>query len=77
MLGQGVVPGEIAHALKRKETTIRTHLPRIWKKAYRKDDSYNLPELKCLALRCLEAGWDSSMRLNKEILKHLPESNTH
>ena len=79
MLGQGLVPGEIAHALKRKETTIRTHLPRIWEKASgkKKKDGYNLPELKCLALRCLEAGWDSSMKLNQEILKHLPEPNTH
>lgn len=72
LLGQGLVPGEIAGSLEMGESTVRTHLTRIWKRAHGSEKRYNLAELKCLALRCFEAGWDSSMRLNKEILKHAP-----
>lgn len=72
LLGQGRVPTEIALDMNIDESTVRTHLNRIWHKAFRRELGYNLPELKCLALRCLEAGWDSSMKLNEEILMHLP-----
>ena len=70
LLGQGRMPTEIAGALKITESTVRTHLTRIWKKAFKRELGYNLAELKCLSLRCLEAGWDSSMKLNEEILKN-------
>jgi len=74
LLGQGRVTGEIAAALHRKESTIRSHLKRIWKKAYGSSLGYNLPKLTCLALRCLEAGWDSGMKLaNRQILKRFPQ----
>lgn len=75
MLGQGRVTGEIAAELRIQESTIRTHLTRIWDKAYGSSLGYNLPKLTCLALRCLEAGWDSSMKLaNRQMLKQLPAS---
>lgn len=75
LLGQGRQPGEIGLALKMQESTVRTHARRIWIKTHGGEEGYNLAELRCLALRCLEAGWDSTMKLNEEILQNLPQES--
>lgn len=75
LLGQGRVAGEIAAILQSNESTIRTHLTRIWAKAYGTSLGYNLPKLTRLALRCLDAGWNSSLKLaNRKVLNQLPDS---
>lgn len=71
-LGQGLEPKEIAAKVHSKESTVRTHLKRIYLKAFKSDLGFDLKKLMTLALRCHEAGWNSEMRLeNKTILREL------
>ena len=49
------------------ESTVIVHLRRIWEKAGNSAKAYSISEVRRLAIRCLEAGWDTTMKLNQEI----------
>ena len=49
------------------ESTVSAHLHRIWEKAGNPAKAYSISEVRRLAIRCLEAGWDTTMKLNQEI----------
>jgi len=68
LLGQGYTSKEIAASVKIKPSTVTVHFNRIWKRAGQKK-SFSLADLKCLAVQCLEAGWDTSLKVDKEVLK--------
>ena len=64
LLGRGRSVGEIAaHMDNINESTVRTYLRRIWSST-NIQDNFNLSTLTELAIRCAEAGWDPTMRLN-------------
>ena len=68
LLGQGNTPKEIAAVAGVTTTTVNTHLDRIWKKTPLQARPFSAAELKCLAVRCHEAGWDSTMKISNKIL---------
>ena len=69
LLGQGNTPKEIAAATGMTLSSVSTHLNRIWRKTPLQRRPFSAAELKCLALRCQEAGWDSTMKINSKLLK--------
>ena len=68
LLGQGGTPKEIAAAAGVTISSVSTHLDRIWKKTPLQARPFSAAELKCLAVRCQEAGWDPTMQISKKIL---------
>lgn len=66
LLAQGLNARKIAVRLNVTEGTVKEHCRRIWRKAGRLD-KFSMADFKCLALRCAEAGWDSSMKLNTRL----------
>ena len=69
LLGQGNTPKEIAAAAGITLSSVNSHLDRIWKKTPLQSQPFSAAELKCLAVRCQEAGWDSTMKINSRLLK--------
>jgi PAS domain S-box-containing protein len=69
LLGQGLTPKEIATTTGMPLSTVTTHLNRIWPKTPFQDRPFSSAKLKCLALRCHEAGWDPTMKVNSRLLK--------
>lgn len=69
LLGQGNTQKEIAAAAGVALSSVNTHLDRIWRKTPLRDRPFSATELKCLALRCQEAGWDSTLKINSRLLK--------
>ena len=75
LLGQGMTIKEVAGALRKQDgskgvsvSTVTTMLrDRIWIKAKQTPESYTTPGIEHLAVRCAEAGWDPTMKLNDEI----------
>ena len=72
--------GHYAHGARRiaeiigiRERTVNEYMARIWSKAGngydREKNPCSVPELRLLATRCKEAGWDPTMKLNQEMLK--------
>jgi len=51
-----------------RESTVNVHLPRIWKKAGKDPKKYSIHKLRRLAILCLEAGWDTTLKINQEML---------
>jgi PAS domain S-box-containing protein len=49
------------------ESTVIAHLRRIWEKAGNPAKTYSISEVARLAIRCLEAGWVTTMKRNQEI----------
>ncbi|MEN9677409.1 MAG: hypothetical protein RIS76_3305 [Verrucomicrobiota bacterium] len=76
LLGQGNTPKEIAAATGMTLSSVNSHLNRIWKKTPLQVRRFSTAELKCLALRCQEAGWDSTLKVSDKILKNLSETPT-
>jgi len=69
LLGQGYTPKEIAVTAEMSLSSVTTHLNRIWTKTPLQAQPFSAAELKCLALRCQEAGWDSTMKINSQLLR--------
>ena len=72
MLGQGENPKEIAANMATVRTTVDEYFKRIWNKTDHREKPFSLAVLKRLAVRCLEAGWDSTMKLNEKLLQNRP-----
>lgn len=68
LLGQGMTIKEIGARLESKRTSVSTHLQRVWAKLGI-SRSYSTSEISALAIRCHEAGWDSTMKLNAGLVK--------
>ena len=62
---------EIAASLGISEGAANKYMTRIWAKAgyNRGKKTCSIPDLRLLAIRCKEAGWDPTMKLNQEMLK--------
>lgn len=60
---------EIAASLGIAEGTINTYWTRIWEKAGKTTRNYSIKDVLLLAIRCREAGWDPTLKLNQEMLK--------
>ncbi len=69
LLGQGSSPKEIAASMDTARSTIDEYFKRVWKKTDQRNRPFSLAALKRLAVQCLEAGWDSTMRINSRLLK--------
>ena len=69
LLGQGDSPKEIAANMKTARATVDEYFRRVWKKADQRKKPFSLAALKRLAVQCLEAGWDSTMQLNRKLLR--------
>ena len=72
LLGQGNTLKEIAGAVRVTVSSVNDYFDRIWKKmnkGLQPPRLFPLAELKCLAVRCQEAGWDSTMKINSKLLK--------
>jgi DNA-binding CsgD family transcriptional regulator len=50
------------------ESTVNVYLPRIWEKAGKDSKMYSIHKLRRLAILCLEAGWDTTLKINQEML---------
>jgi PAS domain S-box-containing protein len=64
-IGKGLTISEAAGELGIKNSTVMTHLQRIWSKTG-ETQNYNTAAIVNLAVRCYEAGYDHSMKLNQE-----------
>ncbi|MEI6076194.1 MAG: PAS domain-containing protein [Verrucomicrobiota bacterium] len=70
LLGQNAFGArEIAASLGISEGAINTYWARIWEKAGKSSKNYSSKDLLLLAIRCREAGWDMTLKLNQEMLK--------
>lgn len=69
LLGQGSDPKEIAASMDTARSTVDEYFKRVWKKTDQRNSPFSLAALKRLAVQCLEAGWDSTMKINSRLLK--------
>lgn len=74
LLGQGFSTKEVARRMPLQtgsgtvsQSTVTTNMKRIWKKSGRPNRDFSTAAIEELAIRCHEAGWDSTMRLNAKI----------
>lgn len=65
LVAQGFNARQIATRLKVAEATVKEHCRRIWAKTGRAD-AFSAAKFKCLAVRCLEGGWNPAMKLNSQ-----------
>ena len=82
LLGQAFTVPDIAEQLKHQgrgknapglhggvaNSTVETHLRRVWEKTGQK--SYSAKKIKVFAVKCSEAGWTPELELNKEFGQH-------
>lgn len=73
LLAQGCNARQIAARLNLKEGTIKEYFRRVWKKAGGAPEGFSMGDFKCLAVRCLEAGWNPTMRINPESSALIPQ----
>lgn len=78
LLGQGREVKEIATELgegEKANSTVDTYLRRIWEKTGRTKGSFSTNEIKRLAVRCYEAGWDAEMKINSPLTALRPKQS--